>query len=155
MPTIEQLNDALSENVTVVREIHWGGQRIVYEVTVDNDQRVLKLMPEPGRTRAEREVAIGRSFNHPNLSTVLDQELQDVVIDGTTYVFFTETFIDGVPLSSRSNAMDPCEALRLAEDLVSAVSYLWERHHVVHCDIRRPRGQRRGGSRRDRAGGRG
>jgi serine/threonine protein kinase len=136
MPTIEQLNAALPDDVTVLREIHWGGQRIVYEVTVGDDRRVLKLMPEAGRARAEREVAIARSFDHPNLSKVLDPELQEVAVEGTTYAYFTETFIDGEPLAGRSDAMQPCEALRLAQALVSAVAYLWERHHVVHRDIK-------------------
>lgn len=136
MPAIEELNAALPDNVTVVREIHWGGQRIVYEVTVDEERRVLKLMPEAGRARAEREVAIGRSFDHPNLSTVLDQELHEALIGGTTYVHFTETFIDGQPLAYRNDVMQPCEALRLAQSLVSAVAYLWEHHHVVHRDIK-------------------
>lgn len=32
--------------------------------------------------------------------------------------------------------MEPCEALSLADALVSAVTYLWEQHHVVHRDIK-------------------
>jgi eukaryotic-like serine/threonine-protein kinase len=136
MPTIEELTAALPDDISVVREIHWGGQRIVYEVTVGDERRVLKLMPEAARARAEREVAIGRSFDHPNLSTVLDQELRDVSVGANSYVYFTEAFIDGNSLAARTDGMQPCEALRLAQDLVSAVAYLWEHHHVVHRDIK-------------------
>lgn len=136
MPTIEELNAALPDNFVIQREIHWGGQRIVYEVTVDAERRVLKLMSDQMRNRAEREVAIGQHFDHPNLSRILETDLQDVSVNGSTYVYFTEEFIEGEPLSAKDQPMEPCEALELAQELISAVTYLWERHHVVHRDIK-------------------
>lgn len=108
----------------------------MYEVRVDEDRRVLKLMPDWARARAEREVKIGRNFEHPNLSKITDDELRDVEVDGDTFVYFTETFIEGTTLAERAEPMSPCEALDLAAALTSAVTYLWERHHVVHRDIK-------------------
>lgn len=108
----------------------------MYEILVAEERRVLKLMPELARARAEREVTIGRNFNHPNLSTITDDELQEVEIDGETFVYFTERFIEGATLAEKTDPMTPCEALDLARSLVSAITYLWERHHVVHRDIK-------------------
>ena len=70
----------------MVGQIHVGGQRYVYEISVAGERRVLKVMPESARARAEREVTIGRNFDHPNLSRIMDEELQEVEIDGETFV---------------------------------------------------------------------
>ena len=136
MLTIENLRAALPPDVEVRWAIHKGGQRYVYDVAVKGEHRVLKLMPEDGRARAEREVIIGRRFDHPNLSKIVDEELQEVEVDGETFVYFTEEFIEGETLAKRTEAMTPCEALGLGRELVSAVTYLWERHHIVHRDIK-------------------
>jgi serine/threonine protein kinase len=134
--TLDGLRAALSNGIDVIREIHIGGQRHVYEVTVGDEPRVLKLMPDHARARAEREVTIGRNFEHPNLSRITDDELHDVEVDGEVFVYFTEDLIEGTTLAERAEAMTPCEALKLAAELTSAVTYLWERHHVVHRDIK-------------------
>lgn len=136
MLTTDGLRQALPGDVDLVGDVHVGGQRHVYEVTVGGDRRVLKLMPEHARARAEREVTIGRNFDHPNLSTIIDAELQDVAVDGETFVYFTEEFIEGETLAERNDPMTPCKALDLGAALVSAVAYLWESHHVVHRDIK-------------------
>ena len=136
MLTIDGLRDALPGAIEVAGQIHIGGQRHVYEVFVSGDHRVLKLMPEAGRERAEREVTIGRNFDHPNLSKIVDEELLEVEVDGETFVYFTERFVDGETLAERVELMTPCQALDLAADITSAVAYLWERHHVVHRDIK-------------------
>ena len=136
MLTIEGLRAALPDSIELVGHIHAGGQRYVYEDVVAGERRVLKLMPEFARARAEREVAIGRNFDHPNLSTITDDELQEVEIDGETFVYFTERFIEGATLAEATDQMTPCEALDLARSLVRAITYLWERHHVVHRDIK-------------------
>jgi len=136
VPTIQELNRALPDGIQVIREIFWGGQRIVYEATSSGDRCVLKLAPEDGRARGEREVAIGCTFDHPNLSTVLDQELRELAVNSEKYVYFTERLIEGESLAVRTDPMEPCEALLLAHDLISAVAYLWERHTVVHRDIK-------------------
>jgi serine/threonine-protein kinase len=136
MPAVEEVNSALPSRITVAQQIHEGGQRVVYDVRVGDERRVLKLIPAAARARSEREVLIGRTFDHPNLSKVLDEELSEVEVDGEMYVYFTETFIEGEPLSARTQRMSPCEALSLVGELTSAVAYLWQEHHVVHRDIK-------------------
>src|SRR4051812_33246047 len=111
MPTVEEVNNATPHTTEVLRLIHEGGQRVVFEALVESERRVLKLMPADGRARAEREVQIGRTFNHPKLSRVLDDALNEVEIGGAEYVYFTETYVEGSPLSSREGLMSPCEAL--------------------------------------------
>ena len=136
MLTVDGLREALPDRIEVVDQIEVGGQRFVYEVAVQGERRVLKLMPEQGRARAEREVAIGRNFEHPNLSHIEDDELLEVVVDGETFVYFTEQYIEGGTLAHRAEQMTPCEVLSLGASLVSAITYLWDRHHVVHRDIK-------------------
>jgi len=134
--TIESLRAALPAEVEVQSEIHRGGQRFVYDVRVSGEHRVLKLMPAEARARAEREVSIGRRFDHPNLSKIADDDLQDIEVDGDPFVYFTEHFVEGETLVKRVDPMTPCQTLGLGGALISAVTYLWERHHVVHRDIK-------------------
>lgn len=136
MLTLDGLRAALPEGIEVVGQTHVGGQRHVYEVSVGGERRVLKLMAGDARERAEREVKIGRNFDHPNLSKIADDELRDVEVDDETFVYFTEEFVEGATLEERTEPMTPCEALNLGAALTSAVTYLWERHHVVHRDIK-------------------
>jgi serine/threonine protein kinase len=134
--TVENLRGALPAEIDVLAEIHRGGERCVFEVRVGGARRVLKLMPEEARARAEREVSIGTRFDHPNLSKIADEHLQDVEIESKTFVYFTEDFVEGTALAGRTEQMTPCDALGLGAELVSAVTYLWDHHHVVHRDIK-------------------
>lgn len=111
-----------------------GGQRGVYEVTEGGARRVLKLMPAYATERAEREVTIGQRFDHPGLARIIS-DLQEVMIDGEDYVFFTEEFIEGAPLDALPR-LELCEALDLALQLVEASEHLYAEHRVVHRDIK-------------------
>jgi serine/threonine-protein kinase len=136
MPEIDALNAALPGEIELSRVIYVGGQRSVYEASVEGERRVLKLMAVTDRERTEREVSTAKGFDHPNLSRILDEELGEVTVDGEDYVYFTEQFVEGETLAERTAPMDACEALTLAEQLISAVTYLWEQHHIVHRDIK-------------------
>lgn len=126
----------LPEGLTLGRQIHDGGQRKVFEADDRGTEVVIKLMPEDERNRAEREVSIGATFDHPNLPRILDDEVFDVELDGDEFVWFRERFIEGETLEKRIDNYDPCQALSLAGDLIAAVTYLWEKHTVVHRDIK-------------------
>lgn len=132
----DELRKALPDGVTLGRKIHDGGQRKVYEADGHGRRVVVKVMPGDDRNRAEREVSIGFTFDHPNLARILDQEVFEVELDGEEYVWFREEFIDGEPLAKRRGSYDQCQALSLAADLIAAVEYLWGRHNVVHRDIK-------------------
>ncbi|HEU4738357.1 MAG TPA: protein kinase [Solirubrobacterales bacterium] len=131
-----EFQDKLPDGVSLGVQIHDGGQRKVFEADDGGEKVVIKLMPEEDRNRAEREVAIGSTFDHPNLPRILDTEVFDVELEGEEFVWFRERFIEGETLEARGNGFDPCEALSLAADLAAAVTYLWERHTVVHRDIK-------------------
>jgi serine/threonine protein kinase len=132
---IERLRAALPDEVTLNSEIRSGGQRAVYDVDIRGDRRVLKLMPDYARDRAEREVAIGTRFEHRGLARILD-ELRDIEIDGKDYVYFTEEFVEGVSLDRLKEPLNLCEALALAAQLIAATEHLYAQHRVVHRDVK-------------------
>lgn len=133
--SLEALAEALPASITPQREIRSGGQRAVYDVVVDGERRVLKLMPADGRDRAEREVGIGRRFEHPGLARVLSG-LEDIEVDGRALVYFTEEFVDGTSLDELSDPLTLCAALDLGLQLVAATEHLYTEHHVVHRDVK-------------------
>jgi serine/threonine protein kinase len=132
----DEFQKKLPNGVTLVRLILDGGQRQVFEADSNGTRVVIKLMPEADRNRAEREVLIGSTFDHPNLPLILDDEVCDIELAGDGYIWFRELFIEGGTLADRVGNYDPCRALSLAADLIEAVSYLWDRHSVVHRDIK-------------------
>lgn len=135
-PPISQVQAALPSEIELLEEIYTGGQRTVYRAKVAGVLCVLKLMRADARNRAEREVAIGHRFDHPNLPRVLHNDLRDVEVAGEPFVYFAETLIDGQSVADIPVPMEPCAALALTRDLVEAVSYLWTRFRVVHRDIK-------------------
>jgi eukaryotic-like serine/threonine-protein kinase len=142
----DDFQEELPDGVTLGAQIYDGGQRKVFEADDSGTKVVVKLMPESAQQRAEREVAIGSTFDHPNLARIRDDEVHEVELDGEAYVWFREEFIEGETLDKRASRYDVCEALTLAADLIDAVGYLWDSHDVVHRDIkplniiRRPNG---------------
>jgi serine/threonine protein kinase len=132
----DEFEEKLPAGVDLGRQIHDGGQRKVFEADDSGSKVVIKLMPESERNRAEREVAIGSTFEHPNLPRIVDDEAFDIELNGDKFVWFRERFIEGETLKARSGPYDPCGSLALAADLIAAVTYLWEKHTVVHRDIK-------------------
>lgn len=126
----------LPEGLTLGMLVHDGGQRSVFKAEDRGQKVVIKVMPNDDRQRAEREVSIASTFDHPNLARVLDDEISEVELGGARYVWFREEFIEGETLDKRTARFDPCEALALAGDLIAAVKYLWDSHDVVHRDIK-------------------
>jgi serine/threonine-protein kinase len=132
----DELKAKLPKGVEISEQIYDGGQRKVYRATSEGEIVVIKLMPDESRERAEREVSIGSTFNHPNLAKILDEEVNEIVLTGFEGVWFREEFIEGETLDKRTDCYDVCQALSLAADLTAAVIYLWEEHQVVHRDIK-------------------
>lgn len=132
----DEFQGELPEGVVLGTQIYDGGQRKVFEADDNGTKVVIKLMPEAERNRAEREVGIGSTFDHPNLPRILDDEVFEIELDGEEFVWFREHFIEGETLKERGGVYDPCQALALAGDLIAAIAYLWEKHTVVHRDIK-------------------
>lgn len=136
-----QVNDsdianALPEELTFERRIGVGGQRVVCLVDRAEGPTVLKLMGEDGRERAEREVAVGKKFDHPGLARIVS-ELTEIEVAGDNYIYFLEEFVDGEPLAELGT-LDLCAVLAMGESLIAAAEYLYDEHHLVHRDIKPP-----------------
>lgn len=129
------LQGTLPNSITIGERLQ-GGKRTVYRAQEGGQEIVLKFMPKDQLERAEREVAIGSTFEHKNLARILDGEVQELALDGERCVWFREEFVPGEPLAKRAAKYEPCEALSLASDLLSAVDYLWTNYSVVHRDIK-------------------
>jgi serine/threonine protein kinase len=134
---LSELKAKLPDGLEISEQIYDGGQRKVYRATSVGEKVVVKLMPDEARERAEREISIGSTFNHPNLARILDEDVNEIELAGRNYVWFCEEFIEGETLDKRADCYDPCQALALAADLTTAVAYLWGEHQVVHRDISR------------------
>lgn len=132
----DEFQAGLPDGLNLGALIHDGGQRNVFEAEDSGQRVVIKLMPDEDRQRAEREVSIASTFDHPNLARILDDEISEIELGGDRFVWFREEFIEGETLNKRTSRYDPCEAIALARNLVEAVEYLWDSHDVVHRDIK-------------------
>lgn len=130
------LQEELPDGIQLEQLIHDGGQRSVFKADDRGTQVVLKVMPAAAQPRAEREVSIGSTFDHPNLARILDDEVSQIEVGDEGLVWFREEFIPGETVAKRDGNFEPCTALALTRDLIAAVSYLWEKHDVVHRDIK-------------------
>jgi len=125
---------ALTPDLTFVRRLGVGGQRVVCLVDREGEQIVLKLMNADAWDRAEREVAVGQRFAHSGLSTILG-DLIKIEVEGISCIYFLEEFIEGESLEALGQ-MQLCEALKLGEELIASAQYLYDEHHLVHRDIK-------------------
>lgn len=121
------------------REIHRGGQGVVYEAVQESTQRVvaIKVMREGrfasprDRIRFEREVQILAQLRHPHIVTVHDSGVAD------TAVYFVMDFIDGEPLDRffEASSMDIPARLRVFARICDAVNAAHLRG-VIHRDLK-------------------
>ena len=125
---------ALAPDLTFVRRLGVGGQRVVCLVDREGEQIVLKLMNADVWERAEREVSVGQKFAHPGLSTILS-DLFKIEVEGASFIYLLEEFIEGESLDA-SDQMELCETLQLGEELIDAAQYLYDEHHLVHRDVK-------------------
>ncbi len=123
----------------IVREIHRGGQGVVYEAVQLSTRRTvaLKVMREgpvageADRLRFEREVSILAQLNHRNIIGILDRGNAA----GSHYLVMD--YIDGRPLDryAREQGLDLKERLLLFAEVCDAVSAAHLRG-VIHRDLK-------------------
>lgn len=123
----------------IVREIHRGGQGVVYYAIQKSTKRgvALKVMKEgpfasrAERARFEREVEILGQLNHPNIVTIHDSG------EAAGHFYFVMDYISGQPLdmwlTSRPRSME--EALRLFAKICDAVNAAHLKG-VIHRDLK-------------------
>lgn len=137
------------DNYTIVREIHRGGQGIVYEAIQRNPERrvALKVLlhgnfSSPAeRQRFEREVRWISSVTHPGIVTIYDSGF----VEGQP--FYSMELIDGLTLSAdkRFQRSEPANAtagqeyvrrcVRLVIQICQAVS-CFQRRGLIHRDLK-------------------
>ena len=148
------------EGYEIIREIHRGGQGVVYEAIQQATRRrvALKVMlggpfaGEASKRRFEREIELAAGLRHPNIVTIHDSGISS----GNYY--FSMDYVDGVRLdeylrapsaSERALARsttpfdrDPKESaapipdtLRLFATICNAVNYAHQRG-VIHRDLK-------------------
>ncbi len=133
---------SLTESITgyeIVREIHRGGQGVVYQAIQKNTKRkvAIKVMREGpfasprDKARFEREVQILASLNHPHIVAIHDSGL------AAGNFYFVMDYISGQPLdvymSSGRRTVE--ETLRLFVRIGSAVNAAHLRG-IIHRDLK-------------------
>lgn len=123
----------------VVREVHRGGQGVVYEAIQLSTKRTvaLKVMLEGpfagrrARWRFEREVRLAASLKHPNIVAIHDSG----IAHGQSY--YTMDYVLGHPLDTYVRMAGPSlqDAIRIFITVCDAVSYA-HRHGIIHRDLK-------------------
>lgn len=123
----------------ILREIHRGGQGVVYEaIQLSTDRRVaLKVMLDAGlageqaRLRFEREVSLIVRLKHPNIVVAHDS--------GVAYgrYYYAMDLIEGTPLDQhvRARPIGAREIVNLCRVVAGAVAYAHQRG-VIHRDLK-------------------
>lgn len=131
---------------SIVRQIHRGGQGVVYQAVQESTQRhvAIKVMREgpfatpADRARFEREVHLLGRLNHPNIVTVYDSG------QAAGNYYFVMDYVDGIPLDaylSRAGGPDGrgglsiADRLRLLARICDAVNAAHLRG-IIHRDLK-------------------
>ncbi len=124
----------------LTREIHRGGQGIVFEALQQSTHRTvaIKLLLE-GRyasrshlKRFEREIDLVAQFRHPNIITIFDS---GTMADGQPYCVMD--YVQGKPLRdyTRANKLSLEQTLQLFATVCGAVQYAHQKG-VIHRDLK-------------------
>ncbi len=123
----------------IVREVHRGGQGVVFEAIQQSTRRTVALKVlregpfagETDRLRFEREVSILAQLNHRNIIGILDRGKSG----GSHYLVMD--YIDGRPLDryAREHGLELEDRLRLFAEVCDAVSAAHLRG-VIHRDLK-------------------
>ena len=128
------------EGYEMVRELHRGGQGVVYEALQRSTKRkvaVKILLAGPyasksARRRFEREIELVAQLKHPNIISIFDSGSTK---EGLPY--FAMDYIRGRPLHDfvREKKLSLEEALKLFSTVCEAVQYAHQRG-VIHRDLK-------------------
>ncbi|HKQ50414.1 MAG TPA: tetratricopeptide repeat protein [Phycisphaerae bacterium] len=127
------------EGYEILREIHRGGQGVVYKAVQKTTKRTVALKvllqgpyaSPKQRHRFEREIDLVASLQHPNIVTIYDSG-----VAGGRH-FFAMEYIHGQPLdaylSDKHLGID--DTLQLLNKICAAVNYAHQRG-VIHRDLK-------------------
>ncbi len=128
------------EGYEIIRELHRGGQGIVYLAIQKTTKRkvAVKVLRDgafasaSAKKRFDREVALVAQLKHPNIITIFDSGLMD---NGHRYCVMD--YIRGEPLHThvRELKLSVEETLRLMVDVARGVHYAHQRG-IIHRDLK-------------------
>ncbi len=124
---------------SLVREVHRGGQGVVYEAIQRSTGRrvAVKVRRESffgdrrDSDRFQREVEILAQLEHPNIVSVIDSGVAGA------NVFYVMDYVDGLPIDEHlaAHSLDVRGVLRLFEKIAAAVNAAHLRG-VIHRDLK-------------------
>ncbi len=128
------------EGYEIIRELHRGGQGVVYQAVQKSTKRkvAIKVLLEgpyaskSARRRFEREIELVASLKHPNIISVFHS---GETSDGRQ--FCVMDYVRGVPLNQyvREKKLPLEEALKLFATVCEAVNYAHQKG-VIHRDLK-------------------
>lgn len=128
------------EGFEFVRELHRGGQGVVYLARQTATKRMVAmkmllsatLATSRQRRRFEREIEIAAGLRHPGIVTVFESGSTN---DG--WMWFAMEFVEGVPFDAFVNQRRPArrEIVRIVADVCNAVAYAHQRG-IIHRDLK-------------------
>lgn len=145
--------EAIVPNCKVVAPPLGGGQKIVYPCCIDGHRCAVKFILlgelkddldgdvqskiDTVRARVEREIAIMRKINSPNIVRMGDLELTPVTFQDQNLLYYSEEWVEGESLSTilQTSKLPVCEALKLCTDITQGIYELWSLNKV-HRDIK-------------------
>jgi serine/threonine-protein kinase len=140
---LSDVESALGGRYILGNEIGIGGQGVVYraERILDGNNQTcknnvaLKLHLDPRQdARVEREIRAAKNLQHATLATLLEEGI--IAVGGVQTRFIAWDFIEGESLESRlrNGPLTERETVKIALDVVSAITVLWSKK-IVHRDI--------------------
>lgn len=127
-------------NYDVLRELHRGGQGVVYQAIQRSTKRIVAIKvlldgqhaSRHARRRFEREVELVAQLKHPNIISIFDSGLTE---DG--HQFCVMDYVRGVPVTkyARSSRLVLQDVLALFAKICAAVSYAHQKG-IIHRDLK-------------------
>lgn len=145
--------ETIVPNCKVVSSSLGGGQKIVFPCCIDGKQCAVKFILlgelkddldgnaqskiDTVRARVEREIAIMRKVDSPNIVKMGNLELTSASFQGQSLLYYSEEWIEGESLWTILQApkLSVAEALKLCVDITQGISELWSLNKI-HRDIK-------------------
>src|SRR4029079_17617688 len=123
----------------IIREIHRGGQGVVYEAVQQATRRTVAVKvllegpfaSERARWRFEREVKLVATLRHPNIIIIHDSGIAH------GHYFFAMDYVRGQPLDTHIRLAQPPlrSVVLMFREICDAVAYA-HRRGVIHRDLK-------------------
>ena len=145
--------ETIVPNCKVISSSLGGGQKIVFPCYINGRQCAVKFILlgelkddldgnvqskiDTVRARVEREIAIMREINSPNIVKMGDLELTSVSFQGQNLLYYSEEWVEGESLGAilKLGKLSVAEVLKLCVDITQGISELWSLNKI-HRDIK-------------------